>query len=376
MELVVRDKNIITGSSNMEELHSLNEYPIFMGCTDQDIEKDLRIEQTWEICRDSGIIQLKKLVPLEILYSNHHNSGAVGNTWMDHHEKFSEFILENNPKEVLEIGGAHGILAEKCLSKKNISWTILEPNPNPVKGCKAKFIKGFFNTKFQIKDSFDTIVHSHLLEHLYDPLQFFKDLSKTRLSTKLIFSIPNLNEMLKRKYTNCLNFEHTLFITEPLIEFLLSSHGFEINNKKYYKDDHSIFFKCTKIAKSKVINLPTDFYQQNKSIFLDYINYHKNLIEELNSEISQINSNIFLFGAHIFSQYLIECGLNLNKIEFILDNDPFKQGKRLYGSNLIVKSPKILKEIDNPVIILKAGTYNDEIKKDILKNINSKSLFI
>ena len=246
MKLIIRNKDIITGSCDMEELHSLDNYPIFMGCVDSKFESDIRVEQTWQISKESGIIQLNKLVPLEILYSKHHNSGAVGSTWMDHHQKFSEYILESNPKNVLEIGGAHGILAKKCLSKTKIPWTILEPNPHPVEGCEAIFIEGFFDNKFKIDNEVDTIVHSHLLEHLYDPLQFFKDLSKTKLSTNLIFSLPNLHEMLIRKYTNCLNFEHTIFITEPLIDFLLSSYGFEIKDKTYYKEDHSIFYKCVK----------------------------------------------------------------------------------------------------------------------------------
>lgn len=376
MKLIRRNKDIITGSKNMEELHSLKRYPVFMGCVDQDQKFDLRVEQTWEICKESGVIQLKKLVPLEILYGRHHNSGAVGPTWMDHHQKFADFILQNNPKNILEIGGAHGILAKKCLSKITIPWSILEPNPNPVDGCEATFIKGFFDSNFVIDDKVETIVHSHVLEHIYDPVQFFKDLSKTKLNTKLIFSIPNLNEMLKRKYTNCLNFEHTLFITEPLIKFLLSSNGFEIIDKKYYKEDHSIFYSCKKTSNVKIINLPKDYYQNNKSIFVEYINYHKKLIKELNSNLENIESNVFLFGAHVFSQYLIEFGLSLNKIECILDNDQSKQGKRLYGTNLIVKSPKALKNVDKPLVILKAGTYNDEIKTDIINNINPHTQFI
>ena len=109
---------------------------------------------------------------------------------------------------------------------------------------------------------------------------------------------------------------------------------------------------------------------------MDYIKYHERLIEELNYDMNQSKSKVFLFGAHIFSQYLIEFGLNINKINCILDNDSQKQGKRLYGSKLYVKSPKVLKEIDEPIIILKAGTYNDEIKEDILKNINPKAKFI
>ncbi|MFH5191288.1 SAM-dependent methyltransferase, partial [Campylobacter jejuni] len=78
----------------------------------------------------------------------------------------------------------------------------------------------------------------------------------------------------------------------------------------------------------------------------------------------------YLFGAHLFGQYLIFQGLNTEKIINILDNNPSKQEKRLYGTKFIVKSPKILKDQDNSLVILNAGVYNDEIEKDILENIN------
>ncbi|EAL4114164.1 SAM-dependent methyltransferase, partial [Campylobacter jejuni] len=47
-----------------------------------------------------------------------------------------------------------------------------------------------------------------------------------------------------------------------------------------------------------------------------------------------------------------------------------KQEKRLYGTKFIVKSPKILKDQNDSLVILNAGVYNDEIEKDILENIN------
>ncbi|EIX7285716.1 SAM-dependent methyltransferase, partial [Campylobacter jejuni] len=67
---------------------------------------------------------------------------------------------------------------------------------------------------------------------------------------------------------------------------------------------------------------------------------------------------------------LIFQGLNTEKIINILDNNPSKQEKRLYGTKFIVKSPKILKDQDDSLVILNAGVYNDEIEKDILENIN------
>ena len=101
------------------------------------------------------------------------------------------------------------------------------------------------------------------------------------------------------------------------------------------------------------------------------------MIINLNKKIKETDSeySIYLFGAHVFAQYLIEFGLDTSRVIYLLDNDINKQGKRLYGTNMIVKSPKILKGVTKPLVILKAGIYDEEIKKDIVKNINSRTVF-
>ncbi|EAL9184467.1 SAM-dependent methyltransferase, partial [Campylobacter jejuni] len=100
--------------------------------------------------------------------------------------------------------------------------------------------------------------------------------------------------------------------------------------------------------------------------------YYQEKILYLNEILENTTKKVYLFGAHLFGQYLIFQGLNIKKIINILDNNPSKQEKRLYGTKFIVKSPKILKDQDNSLVILNAGVYNDEIEKDILENINNK----
>ena len=73
---------------------------------------------------------------------------------------------------------------------------------------------------------------------------------------------------------------------------------------------------------------------------------------------------------------ILNYGLNTKKITYILDNDKKKQEKRLYGTKFIIKSPKILANYDKPLVILKAGVYNREIKNQILGNINRNTKFI
>ena len=49
-----------------------------------------------------------------------------------------------------------------------------------------------------------------------------------------IFAFPNFLPMLEKKQTNCLNFEHTVFLTEHITEYILRSCGFEVIDKKYF----------------------------------------------------------------------------------------------------------------------------------------------
>jgi hypothetical protein len=85
---------------------------------------------------------------------------------------------------------------------------------------------------------------------------------------------------------------------------------------------------------------------------------------------------VFVFGAHVFTQYLVAFGLDTTRIECLIDNDHAKHGRRLYGTDLRVKSPRYLEGLDKPRIVLKSGVYNEEVKFDILNNINSGAQFL
>ena len=61
--------------------------------------------------------------------------------------------------------------------------------------------------------------------------------------------------MLERQYTNCLNFEHTIYLAENYIDTLLTYHGFEIVEKKNFLDDHSIFYAAIKKVRTERIPL-------------------------------------------------------------------------------------------------------------------------
>lgn len=385
MKLQKRKKDIILNKENLEHLYTFKDFPVFMGCVTSEKNEDLKSDMRWEISLDSGVIQLSSLIPIDIVYNQAHNSGLVGSVWMRHHTEFANFIIKRLPleAEVLEIGAQHGILADKILSesKKIKHWTIVEPNPNMIDSLKSyKNVivdKAWFDEDYKPTKRFNVIIHSHVLEHILEPHGFIKSISdRLREKQMCIFSIPNMKAMLEKKYTNCLNFEHTFYLSEEYVDYMTKKHGLVVVDKEYFKNDHSIFYCVRKNTNKDASNLVSlsSLYDKNKSLFSLYIKSLTNQVTEINKQIAE-NKNIYLFGAHVFSQYLINLGLDITNVLNVLDNDPNKQAKRLYGTNLTVVSPEILEYKKDAIIILKAGAYTEEIKNQI-KKINSHVRFI
>lgn len=363
---IIRDRSLFTGLKNMEFLDVFKDFPIFMGCVGGASWKhDLVSDMEWGICPVTGLIQLQKLIPLDSVYLNQHNDG-LGAAWENHYAAFAQFLNRYKPKNIVEIGAAHDYIGKQYLDMNpQVTWTSVEPHPARIRDPRIRIIRQWVDEKFVIRTPVDAIVHFHVLEHIYDPASFIRHISSLlKKGDKHIFTFPNLFLFLKKKYTNGLNFEHTLFLTEYFTDYLLREAGFDIIKKQYYKD-HSIFYATEKTDKKiKKIALRNK-YSEHKKLFIDFVEYHKALIKKLNKKTESFTGSLYVFGAHIFSQYLFHFGFATERIAGILDNSRFKQGKRLYGTPFKVYHPEILKGKNNVGVIIKAAHYQNEIIEQI-----------
>ena len=382
VQMLPRTKDMFSGKQDLEPLYTFKNFPVYCGVADNTPPSDIFADMKWAISKGSGMVQLEELVPPELLYSKSHNA-SIGKTWERHHREFADFLYQYAGKDagILEIGGGNGILNafynEKYAAKE---WVIVDPTSvEVIKGCNARYVSAMWTKELDLQAEhieFNTLVHSHLMEHQYD-LQAFMELNASKLTNgqRMIFTVPDLKEWVRRKYANALFFEHTYLITEDYIDIILPQYGFKVLNKCHFGDGHSLFYATEKQ------NMPSpkadinyhELYTLNRSLFIDAVSYYTETTRKANEFIEKADTGVCLFGAHIFSQFLINSGLCVEKIKGILDNDPLKQGKRLYGTNLTVFSPKVLQEEKDPWLILYAGAYTQEIKKDILENINEST---
>lgn len=365
----------LSEDKNFKLVFSIKRFPIYMGT----VRKNHNIKKknmNFYINKKTGSVQIYPRVELSKLYFKSHGSGKIGETWQQHHQAFFNFIKLKSNQNILEIGGGHNSISLK--SNKKINLTSFEPNVNNMSSKKKRVIKEFFSSnslkKHNLFHKFDVVVHSHLFEHIYEPKNFLKAVHKSlKTKGKHIFSVPNMDMMIKNNISSSMNFEHPYFLNKNIIKDLLSETGFKIIEKKYFKNSHSIFYKTIKLQEKNNLK-KKNFYKKNLKLFKNLNKNWKRDVESLNKSLNKKKNN-YLFGAHIFSQNLIQYGLKINNISGILDNDTEKQNEYLYGTKIKVFCPKILREKTDPVVILRAGTYNSEIKKQLI-SINKSVKFL
>jgi len=376
MNYIPRTKSILTGKNNLEALYSLKDFPVFFGTVDTPAGLDLHADMVWGIDPETGVIQLTKLIPLEILYSEQHADG-YGPTWKKYYDDFADYIVSRQPEAVVEIGGGAGALAKTAIEKlPNAEWTIVEPNPTIAPSRRIGVVKGFFSKGLLAGRKMDTVVFSQVMEHVYDPREFIADIADSlQPGQQLIFAYPNLALWLSRNYTNALNFEHTMLLTDQFIDVLLPAYQLKVVDKVVY-GDNSFFYTAEKTNEKLLVPPFPNLYAEYRGLFESFVSYHEKTVKDLNTIMLNSPGEFYLFGAHIFSTFLFAFGLDKSRIKGILDNSPTKKGRRLYGTEFVVNNPGILKDKEKITVILRAGRYNEEIKNDILKKINLTVRFI
>jgi predicted SAM-dependent methyltransferase len=316
---------------------------------------------SFSICKKCNTVQLDDLIPIDVLYSKSHNIVSVGNTWEKYFKLFInkiETILDKQDN-VLEIGCPSGKIATRIDKYKE--WYLVDPNVQILPNNKIIPIQKFFDESFEINKKIDLIVHSHFFEHLYNPNEFIKKCHDVLIDNgKMIFSVPNIEYLLINSLF-CLSFEHTIFFNKENITYLLNKNGFEIIEILDY-ENHSTIYHTRKINKNFENSLKiTNYYDKFISLFKYYDDFADKCNYIINSNKNK-NKNIFIFGASYTSQILLS-KINKSGLKGILDNCKEKQNNFLYGSELPIYTPDILKKDD--IVILKNGYYSNEIFKQL-----------
>lgn len=325
--------------------------------------QDIKIGQ----CDKCYSLQYIDLINPELLYKNSHNDTSATPTWKKHHDAFFDFceqtvVYKNN---ILEIGGAQLILAKKFTEiYTDIKYIIIDFIEKDTENDRI-YLKNGNCEDYAFK--YETVIMSHVFEHLHNPSTFLENISKSNVTT-IILSVPNMQQLLLEDNINLISIEHTFYFTPTHLFNLFGKYSFQCTKQVKFMN-HSDFF-CFERTHDLFNEIVYD--TTHKSLLNTFFSRRKERFDSI--LFKETDTNIWIVPAghygYVIYQELLKRALHKN-VKGLLDNDKSKQNKYIASSSLCIHPFETIKSELNPTILLYGGPYTQELKTQILSlNVN------
>jgi SAM-dependent methyltransferase len=304
---------------------------------------------TLAMCSVCSHVQLVDLVSSQRLFQNYSYQSGTSSFFRKHFEEFalltSQFV-RNAP--VLEIGSNDGTLlgAYQRLGIRNVG---VEPSTQLVKGCRALGLDarvGYFDEKTRNEfvaefGLFDLIVGNNVFAHIDNLRQVFTDIYSSLSSEGVcVFEVAHLLRMVQQGTFDSIYHEHMSYHSLYSLQTFCGSLGFTIF-KVDQVDSHGgsirVFLsKNPKIAVhasvQDLINSEIDSRLNEpgvlKTLQDDMNNLKSKMAEVFFSALDDRQSITFGYGAPAkLVTFISETELHKVNLQFVVDDNPLKQGK-------------------------------------------------
>ena len=161
----------------------------------------------------------------------------------------------NNKKKVLDIGAGQGQVSF-WFDNEGFSVTAIEPDAYNVKLINEKLknvccLVGNAED-FNLKESFDIIWMSHVLEHVINPIDFFKNVKKNLASDGIFFiEVPNC-ENYTILNSSIFKVPHTFHFSKQSLLNLVKKSGFRVIRCDYFTTATKLEGIMNKLTRSRL----------------------------------------------------------------------------------------------------------------------------
>ena len=330
------------------EPHVSLPYPLIPNCVgpEQPRSADAIAPFTIATCDDCGLIFVLDFINPELLYKAFHND-AVGALWEEHYGAFAALIAAHwgarapgAGGRLAEVGAGQGKLARHLLRLCGGVLEVVDPQyTGPPEGVTVHPHLFGVDRTAGLDGRLDGLVSSHTLEHFVDFWDFFAAARRVLKPGGLLFtSVPNQEYGFAKAHGSMLSFEHPSACTNLHWVALHARHGFAVREVRLFHE-HSTMLACEMLPAPQA-PFVMDARGITRALVRDYTRAVEARTRAILAAADGAKAN-WLFGAHNNAQVIFMYGgAGMEALfEGLLDNSPMKQGKRLYGTGLVVRKP-------------------------------------
>lgn len=337
------------------------------------------VDFTVGIDTETGVIIQKYDKEIDEMLNKAYGLGSQIIGYMDEYDlgikytqDFLNFILQNESNirkcKILEIGCGTGYLLQS-FKEKGAEVIGIEPGIENIQrnqNYNIEIINDFYPSK-KIKEEFDIIIFSNVLEHIRDTKEFLINVKKQlKTNGRIYCSVPDCETPIQYGDISMLIHEHYNYFVKQSLENTF------LNN-----------IKCRATIQKSSFGSQIYAYVKNNEEELDADNCNESLNQIGNEYINKILETELLFkrfltyisreqkkiGIYVPSRAMNMLSKIANDIQLkdiiFFDDDEKMLGKYLPGFNNRIYNRDYLKNLSLDYVLIMSYTFGDEIKKNI-----------
>jgi SAM-dependent methyltransferase len=334
-------------------------------------------------CSHCGFIANTVFDPTVHNYSaQYEETQGFSGTFQAFHRRLAEEMIEKydlHNKKMIEIGCGKGEFLSLLCEMGNNSGVGFDPafvsERNPSAGdAKVEFVADFYGEKYAHVQG-DFVCCKMTLEHIPDTANFVKTVRRSvgdRYDTVIFFQVPDMSRVLRDLAFWDIYYEHCSYFSAESLSLLFRESGFDVLDVWTDYDDQYLMItaKPSRTTESSVekpdptrINKDIQFFTEHQAARM--ASWRSKLEETRNS-----GKKAVVWGSGSKGVAFLTA-LNMHtpdcEIEYVVDINPFREGKYMAGTGQEIVSPAFLKRYKPDLAIAMNPIYQPEIKADLEK---------
>lgn len=304
-------------------------------------------------CSGCGLVQLNNTpVPY---YKEVIRAAAVSTVIRDFKTKqFADFIKKYSlqGKKIIEIGCGRGEFLS-LLKTLDVDAYGLEYSEPSVEQCKKNGLnvsRGYPDREngMLANGPFDAFLLLMFLEHMPAPNSALKTIYDNLADNAVgLIEVPNFDMMLRNKLFSEFIGDHLLYFSRETLKTTLGLNGFDVIECSELRDEYVI---SAVVKKRRQLDISS------------FRGYQTKIADEINEYIDRFDEKkVAIWGAGHQALAIIALTKIQDKIRYVIDAAPFKQGKYTPATHLPIVAPDTLRATPVDAVIVMAASYSDEV---------------
>ena len=338
-------------------------------------------------CGKCNHVQLTHAVNPELMFKDYSYVSGTSKTMDEHFKWFAGFTKEyynavNNhlPKDVLDIGCNDG---SQLNHYANIGFSTygVDPAENlfSISSRRHQIFVNFFDesfTKNVCQTPFDIITAQNVFAHNYDPLSFMKTARFLMKESSLLFIQTSQADMIVNNEFDTIYHEHISFYNIKSMTMLCDRAGLYLIDviKTPIHGNSYIFVISRNFMNYRPLHIKNLIHNEEKlglysdETYLKYAGKCKQVVNNLVSTLMpyRLHTSKKLVGYGAAAKGMTLLNYSRIPLDYIVDDNPLKQGKFTPGSSIPIVSNEILGREESEIIFVPlAWNFFDEIRGKI-----------